>query len=154
MLFLQICKREEKRQEELARLRIENEEEIRRLQEEAQAAAEQRQQQQADAIQRRREMDLVLAEQLEERSRRQLEDAELERSGTTGASHRLRSLTPSFRSSAVILLVVCGQAYRKITLFLYIGANLIRKLKWDCKRRIVQGTSKKSKLTTHIMLGS
>ncbi|CDJ59796.1 hypothetical protein, conserved [Eimeria maxima] len=78
-LLEQIAKREEKRQEELERLRIENDEEIRRLQDEAQAAAEQRQQQRTAAIQRRREMDMVLAEQLEERNRRQLEEAELER---------------------------------------------------------------------------
>ncbi|CDI74189.1 hypothetical protein, conserved [Eimeria praecox] len=78
-LLEQIARREEKRQEELKRLQIENEEETQRLKEEAEAAVLQRQQQQAAAIQRRREMDLVLAEQLEERNRRKLEDAELER---------------------------------------------------------------------------
>ncbi|CDJ27242.1 uncharacterized protein EMH_0083350 [Eimeria mitis] len=78
-LLEQIAKREEKRKEELERIRIENEAEISRLQEEAEAATEQRRQQQAAAIQRRKEMDLFLAEQLKERNRQRLEDAELER---------------------------------------------------------------------------
>lgn len=96
LLLCQIAKREEKRQEEIERLRAENEQEARHLQAAVEAAARQRLMHQENAIQRRREMDAVLAQQLKEKQKRRMEEAALERCDP-GSRSLLAFLIPSAR---------------------------------------------------------
>ncbi|XP_026189771.1 cilia- and flagella-associated protein 53 [Cyclospora cayetanensis] len=75
----QIASRQDNRLKEMERLKIENQEEAYRLKAEAESAVELRRQQHTAALQRRREMDAILILQLEQKHRRRMEEAALDR---------------------------------------------------------------------------